>query len=141
MSGVFGQLIGQFVGENADAGAVQRGLQDLLGGQGGLGGLVQQFENGGFGEQVRSWIGSGQNLPITADELQQVLSNQQVQALVQKTGLPIEALMPMLAKILPHAVDQATPGGQVPPDAAQTAQNTDDHTDDPSPDDPSTTTG
>ena len=122
MSGIFGQIISKLVGGSADSGAVQGALQDLLAGQGGLNGLVQQFESSGFGGHIRSWIGTGQNLPITAEQLQQVLSNQQVQALVQKTGLPVDALMPILAKVLPHTVDQATPDGQVPASGAGTSQ-------------------
>ena len=54
------------------------------------------------------------NLPITAEQVQQVLSNDQVQAMVQRTGLPVDALLPLVAKVLPHAVDQSTPGGSMP---------------------------
>jgi uncharacterized protein YidB (DUF937 family) len=50
----------------------------------------------------------------TSEEVQSVLSNEQVQSLIQRTGLPVQALMPLVAKLLPHAVDQATPEGKIP---------------------------
>lgn len=128
MSGIFGQIAGKLTGlagaEGADAGAAEGALGELLGGQGGVAGLLQQFEGSGLGEHIRSWIGNGQNLPITAEQLQQALSNQQVQALVQKTGLPVGSLMAMLAKVLPNAVDQATPNGQVPAGGTATPSDT-----------------
>lgn len=124
MSGILGRLLGALSGSEQDnAGAVHGALQDVLGlnQSGGLGGLLQQFQNNGFGQHMQSWVGNGQNLPITAEEVQQVLSNDQVQALLQRTGLPIQALMPLVAKILPHAVDQATPDGQLPGAGTTTA--------------------
>lgn len=124
MSGILGRLLGALSGSEQDnAGAVHGALQDVLGlnQSGGLGGLLQQFQNNGFGQHMQSWVGNGQNLPITAEEVQQVLSNDQVQALLQRTGLPVQALMPLVAKILPHAVDQATPDGQLPGAGTTTA--------------------
>jgi uncharacterized protein YidB (DUF937 family) len=124
MSGILGRLLGALSGsEQENAGAVHGALQDVLGlnQSGGLGGLLQQFQSSGMGQHMQSWIGNGQNLPITAEEVQQVLSNDQVQALLQRTGLPIQALMPLVAKILPHAVDQATPDGQMPEGGTTTA--------------------
>lgn len=123
MSGLLGRLLGALSGsEQENAASVHGAVQDTLGlnQPDAIAGLVQQFANSGFGQHVMSWVGGGENIPITAEEVQQVLSNDQVQALVQRTGLPVQALMPLVAKILPHAVDQATPNGQVP-DASTSA--------------------
>jgi uncharacterized protein YidB (DUF937 family) len=117
MSGLLGRLLGALSGaEQENAAPVHGALQDTLGlnQPGGIAALVQQFAASGLGQHALSWVSSGQNIPITAEEVQQVLSNDQVQALVQRTGLPVQALMPLVAKILPHAVDHATPDGQVP---------------------------
>lgn len=123
MSGILGQIVGGLTGGAGAGGvageAVQGALGELLGGQGGISGLLQQLEGGGLGEHIRSWVGTGQNLPISAEQLQQALSNSQVQALVQKTGLPVQSLMAALAHVLPQAVDQATPDGQVPSDGTE----------------------
>ncbi len=121
MSGILGMLVGQLTGaEQGNAEGVHSALQDVLGlGQpGGIAGLLEQFVSNGLAQHVQSWVGTGANMPITAEHVQQVLSSDQVQAMVQRTGLPIDALLPLVAKLLPHAVDTATPNGQLPPAAA-----------------------
>jgi uncharacterized protein YidB (DUF937 family) len=117
MSGLFSEILSGLSGsEQQNADPVKNALTDVLGlnNPNGISGLLSQFSNNGLGQHVMSWIGNGQNTPITAEDVQSVLSNEQVQALIQKTGLPVEALMPLVAKLLPHTVDQATPDGQVP---------------------------
>lgn len=74
--------------------------------------LVAKADDAGLGDKVRSWVGNGENLPITPDELRQVLGNSEVQALVAKTGLPADSLLPALAHFLPGAVDSKTPQGE-----------------------------
>lgn len=117
MSGFLGRMFDALAGEEQqNAGAVHGALGDVLGinQPGGLSGLMEQFAANGMADHIRSWIGTGENFPITAEQVEQVLSNEQVEALVQRTGIPAEALMPMVAKILPHAVDHATPNGTTP---------------------------
>ena len=80
----------------------------------GLGGLVQQFENAGLGHIVQSWVGNGTNLPISADEVQQVLGNQYVQQFAQQHGIPLAAASSAIAQILPQLVNHVTPTGEVP---------------------------
>ncbi|MCA6122674.1 DUF937 domain-containing protein [Bradyrhizobium sp. WSM 1704] len=84
------------------------------GGQGGLSAIVARLERAGLGEQVKSWIGTGQNLPITAEQLQQVLGSDTVKQLAAKFGIPIDQLSQVLAQQLPAAVDHASPDGRLP---------------------------
>ncbi len=81
---------------------------------GGIQGVVAEFEKTGFGQHVQSWVGTGPNLPITADQIQQVLSSEKVKELAAKFGIPVDTVTEMLAKYLPAAVDQATPDGKLP---------------------------
>jgi uncharacterized protein YidB (DUF937 family) len=81
---------------------------------GGLSGLLQQFHDKGLGGVVTSWVGTGQNLPISADQLQQVLGSEQVKELAAKAGISPEAASSHLAQLLPMLVDKLTPNGQVP---------------------------
>ncbi len=122
MSGFLGQILASLGGgEHQQSGeAVHGALKDVLGLEqpSGIAGLIGQFAGNGFAEHAQSWISAGHNLPITAEQVQQVLSNQQVAALVARTGIPVDALMPLVAKILPHAVDHATPEGTVPDSGA-----------------------
>jgi len=91
------------------------------GGQGGgLAGLVQQFQQGGLGDVVSSWVSTGQNLPISAEQLQSVLGgNSALAGVAEQTGLSQGDLMGQLSQLLPQVIDQMTPNGQLPAAGAQ----------------------
>lgn len=84
------------------------------GSQGGLNAIVAKLEQAGLGDQVKSWIGTGQNLPITADEVRQVLGNDAVKQLAAKYNIPVDQIAELLAHQLPVAVDHASPDGKLP---------------------------
>jgi uncharacterized protein YidB (DUF937 family) len=84
------------------------------GSQGGLNAIVAKLEQAGLGDQVKSWIGNGQNLPITADQLRQVLGSDTVKQLAAKYNIPVDQLSELLAHQLPLAVDHASPNGKLP---------------------------
>ena len=79
-------------------------------GDGGLEGMVAKFQQGGMGEIVQSWIGTGGNLPISPDQIQSVLGSEQVQGLTKAMGIDSS----QLASALPGLIDHLTPGGQLP---------------------------
>ena len=81
---------------------------------GGLAGLVSKLQQGGLGEAVNSWVGTGNNQSVTASALQAALGSETVQALASKVGISPEMLSTGLAQMLPNAVDQLTPNGEVP---------------------------
>jgi uncharacterized protein YidB (DUF937 family) len=91
-------------------------LSEVLGkdGQGGLSAIVAKLEQAGFGAQVTSWIGNGQNLPITAEQLQAVLGSDTVKQVAARFNVPIDQLAKVLAEQLPLAVDHASPDGTLP---------------------------
>ena len=84
-------------------------------GGGGLSGLIAKFQQGGLGDAVASWVSTGRNLPISAEQLQSVLGNAQVQAIAQRLGISTSDVAQSLANLLPQAIDHLTPNGQVPP--------------------------
>ena len=84
------------------------------GGQGGLSAIVAKLQQAGFGDLVKSWIGNGQNLPITADQLRQVLGSDTVRQIAAKYNIPIDQVTEVLAHELPLAVDKASPDGKLP---------------------------
>ena len=71
-------------------------LSEVLGNgsQGGLSAIVAKLQQAGFGDQVKSWIGNGQNLPITAEQLQQVLGSDTVKQLAARFNIPVDQLGP-----------------------------------------------
>ncbi len=89
-------------------------LQMIQNQPGGLQGLVQSFHDKGMGGVVSSWVGNGQNLPISADQIHQVLGSDQVKALAEKAGVSPDTAASTLAQLLPGIVDKLTPNGQVP---------------------------
>jgi uncharacterized protein YidB (DUF937 family) len=84
-------------------------------GPGGLAGLVQQFHSAGLGQIVQSWVSTGPNQPINADQIQQALGSERVKQLAAKIGLDPSVVSQKLATILPQIVDKLTPNGQLPP--------------------------
>src|SRR5579864_5806065 len=65
-----------------------------------LNGLVTALQKGGLGPQVQSWLGNGQNMPITADQLKAVLGNAQVQEFARHLGLPVDEMLKLLSQYL-----------------------------------------
>jgi uncharacterized protein YidB (DUF937 family) len=81
----------------------------------GLNGLVQQFEQQGLGHLAQSWVGNGANLPVSPEQIQQVLGNQYVQQFAQQHGIDLSTASSAIAQLLPQLVNHVTPDGQVPP--------------------------
>jgi uncharacterized protein YidB (DUF937 family) len=88
------------------------GLGGLL--SGGLGDLMKQFQAAGKGDVANSWVGTGQNQPITPSDLNTVLTPEQIDFLATRTGLSHEELLAGLSEHLPKAVDHLTPDGRQP---------------------------
>jgi uncharacterized protein YidB (DUF937 family) len=98
--GVLGQL---------EAAVVPVVLSEVLGNGsqgGGLSAIVAKLQQAGLGDQVKSWIGNGHNLPITAEQLQQVLGSDTVKQLAARFNIPVDQLA--------TAVDHASPDGHLP---------------------------
>jgi uncharacterized protein YidB (DUF937 family) len=119
--GLFDQFAGQALG--ALGGQPQGGQSGLLDGlmslvnhpqMGGLQGLIQKFQNAGLGEQVASWIGTGSNLPISAEHVQQVLGGGHLEQLAQQAGMDQGQAAQGLSQLIPQMVDHLTPNGQMP---------------------------
>ena len=81
--------------------------------EGGLGGLVQAFQNKGLGEIASSWVGTGQNLPVSSEQLQSVLGSDMVSGLAAKLGMSPGDMSGRLSQLLPQVVDKLTPNGQI----------------------------
>ncbi|MCC6966265.1 MAG: DUF937 domain-containing protein [Nitrospira sp.] len=81
---------------------------------GGLSGLIQAFQKNGLGEIVNSWVGTGKNLPISSEQIQQGLGGDLLKQLASQAGLSTDAVGGQLASLLPGLIDKLTPGGKVP---------------------------
>jgi uncharacterized protein YidB (DUF937 family) len=81
---------------------------------GGLEGLIQQFQRAGLDSHINSWISTGQNLPISPEQLSQVLGAGHVQQMAQQAGVDANSLSEQLSQLLPQMIDKLTPQGQAP---------------------------
>jgi len=111
-------LAGKFLG--GSAGGTQNPLLDialsLLANPqtGGLEGLVETFKNKGLGDIMSSWISTGQNLPISSGQIQQILGSDLIQQFAKKLGASNADVSGGLANLLPDLIDKLTPTGQLP---------------------------
>jgi uncharacterized protein YidB (DUF937 family) len=117
LDSIVGQVAGALEG-SVPGGQVHPGLMDvvstLMTQGGGLQGLIGQFEQQGLGHIAASWVGNGENLAITPDQVQSVLGQPQIAAVAEKLGLSPADVTNQLAGLLPHAVNSVTPAGAVP---------------------------
>ena len=81
---------------------------------GGLGGLIKQFQQKGFGDTVDTWINAGANRDISSDQVSDVLGRDVVDELSRRTGLSRDQVVVELSRLLPNAVDRLTPEGRLP---------------------------
>ncbi|MDE2306489.1 MAG: DUF937 domain-containing protein [Gammaproteobacteria bacterium] len=107
--GLFDGILGGIVG--GEMASVVNGLIEK---HGGVQGIVSQLESQGLGATVRSWVGSGENMPITPAQIHQALGSDTIQSLAAKLGIDPQDLAQKLATALPKAVDHLTPDGAVP---------------------------
>ncbi len=120
LDGLLGSMMGGMMGGNQSAqgagGAnpmIQMALQ-MLQQNGGIEGLLAKFQQAGMGQQAQSWVGTGQNMPISADALSQIFGQGQMGQIAQQLGMSHEEAAGGLAQALPHVVDQMTPSGEIP---------------------------
>lgn len=114
--GLLDELQNQVTGAAAGANANHaNGIMELIQNYpGGITGLIQQFHNNGLSGIVSSWIGTGQNQPVSADQIQNVLGSQFVQNFAGKMGISPENASSSISQLLPSIMDKLTPNGQVP---------------------------
>jgi uncharacterized protein YidB (DUF937 family) len=79
--------------------------------------LLARFEQSGYGDIVRSWIGNGPNQPVEPHQVGAALGPGKVSDLANDTGLPRETLLQELSRLIPTVIDRLTPQGKVPESA------------------------
>ena len=117
--GLFDQITKGLVGQLLGGGSKNPLLDIALGlvtnqQTGGLAGLVQSFKDKGLNDIVSSWVGTGQNQPISGNQIQNVLGSALMQQLAQKMGSSGSEVSNGLAALLPQLIDKLTPDGNLP---------------------------
>jgi len=111
--GTFDQITAKLGGKQGTDGGVAS-LQKLVSSTGGLSGLTSKLASSGLGQQVQSWVGHGDNQPVSGSQVQQAMDPGQLNSMAKQAGMTPEETSDHLAKALPDMVDQATPQGQMP---------------------------
>jgi uncharacterized protein YidB (DUF937 family) len=114
-SGGLGNLFGG--GSGSTAAQPEMPSQPQGGLLGGLGSLLQRFQQSGHGDIINSWVGPGENRSITPDQLHQALGPEAVNNLSRMTGAAPNQLLSELSRVIPGVVDRLTPQGRVPEQA------------------------
>jgi uncharacterized protein YidB (DUF937 family) len=121
MSGFLGQILQGVLGSGGQqgqgspiAGILQQVMAVKDGDKQGVAAIISKFQSAGLGSAVQSWVGTGQNVPVSSDQIGSVFSQQQIDGWAQQAGTTPDAMRSVLAEALPHVVDHATPGGAVP---------------------------
>ena len=114
-SSVLGAVTGK--GDGTEASPLVAIIGGLLAQSGGLQGLMSKFSQAGMGDLFQKWVSTGPNPPISADQVQQVLGCEQIQALAAKLGIDPTRASEVLAEHLPTVVDKLTPQGTINPNA------------------------
>jgi uncharacterized protein YidB (DUF937 family) len=131
LDSVMGAMNGNNTNDNAQAGAGLPGMLGALasnpqvmqvimgmlsneGGQGGLAGLTAKFQQAGLGEQLQSWVGSGDNQPVSGAQMEQALGGDTMSGLAMQMGTSKGEAANQLSKMLPDLINKLTPAGQAP---------------------------
>ncbi|WP_137922624.1 YidB family protein [Hydrogenophaga sp. 2FB] len=119
--------LGSSQGERASTGGMPGGLDpqmlialvgSVLASSGGLQGLLAKLQSGGLGDAVQSWIGTGENQPVSGEQLGSALGPDLMGQIAAQLGGSQAQASGTLADLLPGLIDQLSPKGQLPDDNA-----------------------
>lgn len=104
-------LLGDKLG---DVGGIMDALGGLTGGEGlDLGGIADKLKQGGLGDQVESWMGDGDNLPVSADQIKNAVGADKLGEMAAKLGVDADGAADKLSQALPSVMDKASSGGNL----------------------------
>jgi uncharacterized protein YidB (DUF937 family) len=107
-----GDILNKLGGQQGAQGGLQA-ISKLFGGNG-LQGIMSKLQSNGMQQQAQSWVGTGQNMPVSGADIRQVVDPQQLAKMAEQQGMTQDQVSEQVAQALPSVVDKATPEGQVP---------------------------
>lgn len=110
---MLGEITAKLGGRQGQEGGLAS-LHKLVSSSGGLQGLTSTLASHGMEQQVQSWVGRGQNQPVSGSQIQGAIDPIQVNSMARQAGLSPEETCDQVAKAVPELVDQVTPQGQMP---------------------------
>lgn len=116
LDGLAGQILGSVMGGNSQGGMAAIATE-VFSQSGGVSGILDKFKASGLGDHAASWVGTGANLPVSADQITSALGSGPLADMAAKFGLTPEVLSSQLAEHLPGVIDKMTPSGAVGADS------------------------
>ncbi len=113
LDGIAGQVLGSMLGGNKDKSLLAQVAMEMINKNGGLGGVLEKFNQGGLADVAASWVGQGQNQSLSQDQVSNVFGNDMIADMASKFGIDSSLLTGQIAEYLPELVNQATPKGAV----------------------------
>jgi uncharacterized protein YidB (DUF937 family) len=110
-------LSGLTSGNQGQSGSLLTAAMSMLQQNGGLGNVLEMFRGSGMTAQADSWVGTGANMPLSGDQLQQVFGGSALGNIASQLGMSSGQASSAMAQILPELVNQLTPSGQLPDDS------------------------
>ena len=114
---LFDSVMGAVNNHVQQQGGIANVLSSLLANNselGGLNGLIDKFRQAGMGDAVNSWVGMGENQPISGNQVTDALGGDMLTKAASQLGLDPSQLSGQLAQMLPGLIDKLTPNGSVP---------------------------
>jgi uncharacterized protein YidB (DUF937 family) len=112
---VAGAVLGKVMG--GEQGGMAQVAMEMFNQNGGLNGVLDKFKQGGLADVAASWVGTGANLPVSADQISIVLGSGAIAEMAAKFGITPEVLSSQIAQHLPGVIDKLTPNGEVTADS------------------------
>ena len=118
--GILDEMAKGLLGKVLGGGSSQNPLMDIVLGlitnpqTGGLQGLIQTFKEKGLGDAMSSWISTGENQPVSGDQIQHALGGNFIQQIAQQLGSSKSEVSGSLSNLLPQIIDKLTPSGTLP---------------------------
>lgn len=112
--GLFDSVAGAVLGKlGGQQGGMAQIALDMFNQNGGLSGVLDKFKAGGLGDAAASWVGKGENMPVSAEQISSVLGSGAIADMAARFGIDPETLSAQIAQHLPTVVDKMTPNGEV----------------------------
>ena len=115
LDSISGAVLGKVMG--GQQGGMAQIAMEMFNQNGGISGVLDKFKAGGLGDAAASWVGKGENIPVSADQISSVLGSGAIAEMAAKFGLTPEVLSAKIAQHLPTVVDKMTPNGAVEADS------------------------
>lgn len=112
LDGVAGAVFKNMIG-GSDKSLVSQIALEMFKNNGGLGGLLQKFDQGGLADIAASWVGQGDNQSVSADQISNIFGNDAIADMASKFGVDSGLLTGQIAQYLPELINQVTPDGEV----------------------------